>query len=141
MPKKLKNKIRLALAAGKATPSPPVGPVLGSYGVNIAAFCKQYNEQTSTLGNTIIPAEISIYDDRSFSFILKTPPTSVLISKALSLTKGSDNSKQNIVGTLTQQQLEIIALQKLPDLNTDQLAMAKKIVAGTARNMGVAIAS
>lgn len=141
MPKKLLTKVRLALPAGKATPSPPVGPALGSHGVNIAAFCKQYNDQTTSMGNTIIPAEVSIYDDRSFTFILKTPPTSVLITKALSIEKGSENSKENTVGVLTQQQLEAIALQKLPDLNTENIDMAKNIVAGTARNMGVSIQS
>ena len=139
MSKKLIAKVRLALPAGKATPSPPVGPCLGSYGVNIAAFCKQYNDQTSSMGNTVIPAEVCIYEDRSFAFILKTPPTSVLILQALSLQKGSDHSSETTVGILQQEQLESIALQKLPDLNTNNIQMAKRIVAGTARNMGVSI--
>ena len=138
MPKKLIAKVRLALPAGKATPSPPVGPCLGSYGVNIAAFCKQYNDQTSSMGNTVIPAEVCIYEDRSFSFILKTPPTSVLILQALSLQKGSDSSPQS-VGILNHEQLEMIAVRKLPDLNTEDVEMAKRIVLGTARNMGVSV--
>lgn len=138
MPKKLIAKVRLALPAGKATPSPPVGPCLGSYGVNIAAFCKQYNDQTSSMGNTVIPAEVCIYEDRSFSFILKTPPSSVLILQALSLQKGSHQSPQN-VGILNHEQLEKIAVQKLPDLNTEDVEMAKRIVLGTARNMGVSL--
>ncbi len=139
MPKKLIGIVKLALPAGKATPSPPVGPALGSFGVNIASFCKQYNDQTGSMGNTIIPAEVCIYDDRSFSFILKTPPTSVLILQALSLQKGSDNSKKNLVGVLTPTQVEKIAQQKLPDLNTENLESAKRIISGTATNMGVAL--
>lgn len=139
MAKKPIGKVKLALSAGKATPSPPVGPALGSFGVNLAAFCKQYNDQTSSMTNTIVPADITIYDDRSFTFVLKTPPTSLLIVQALSVRKGSPNSKQSIAGTLTQEQLEEIARQKLPDLNTENIDVAKKIVSGTARNMGVSI--
>ena len=139
MSKKLIGKVKLALSAGKATPSPPVGPALGSFGVNLASFCKQYNDQTSSMTDTIVPAEITIYDDRSFTFVLKTPPTSLLILQAVSIKKGSANPKQSPAGRLTQQQLEEIARQKLPDLNTENIEVAKKIVSGTARNMGVSV--
>ena len=139
MAKKIKAFIKLALAAGKATPAPPVGPALGQHGVNIAGFCKEYNAKTSDKVGLIIPVEISVYEDRSYTFILKTPPASVLLAKAAKITKGSSTPNQVNVGSITQSQLEEIANIKLPDLNTTKLTSAVKIVQGTARNMGISI--
>lgn len=139
MPKKLVAIIKLALPAGKATPAPPVGPALGQHGLNIMNFCKEYNARTADKGDLIIPVEISAYEDRSFSFILKTPPASVLLAKAANISKGSDQPNRNNVGSITQDQLEEIAKIKLPDLNASKLTSAMKIVEGTARNMGIKI--
>jgi len=139
MAKPIKTVIKLQCSAGKANPAPPVGPALGQHGVNIMEFCKQFNEQTMDKGDTIIPVEITVYEDRTFSFILKTPPAAVLIKKALNLKKASDNSKKNKVGKLSQKQLEEIATMKLPDLNANDVEAAKKVIAGTARSMGVEI--
>lgn len=139
MAKKLVAIIKLALPAGKATPAPPVGPALGQHGVNIAGFCKEYNARTSDQSGLIIPVEISVFEDRSYSFILKTPPASVLIAKAASISKGSSQPNKLKVGSITQEQLEEIAKTKLPDLNTTKLESAMKIVEGTAKNMGVSI--
>ena len=137
MPKKITAIIKLALSAGKATPAPPVGPALGQHGVNIAAFCKEYNAKTNDKNGLIIPVEILVYEDRSYTFILKTPPASVLLANAAKIKKGSSIPNKINVGSITQIQLEEIANIKLPDLNTKKLSSAKKIVEGTARNMGI----
>ena len=139
MAKKVTAIIKLALPAGKATPAPPVGPALGQHGVNIAAFCKEYNARTGDKVGLIIPVEISVYEDRSYKFILKTPPASVLLANAAKIKKGSSIPNKTKVGSITQAQLEEIANIKLPDLNTTKLSSAKKIVEGTARNMGISI--
>nr|SCW23064.1 Ribosomal protein L11 [Nemalion sp. H.1444] len=139
MAKKVIAIVKLALNAGKATPAPPIGPALGQHGVNIVMFCKDYNARTSDKSGLVIPVEISIYDDRSFTFVLKTPPASVLLAKAAGLSKGSGEPNSKIVGSITTQQLLEIAQVKLPDLNTQNLNQAKKIIAGTAKNMGIMI--
>lgn len=139
MAKAVKTTIKLQCPAGKANPAPPVGPALGQHGVNIMEFCQSFNEQTKDKGDTIIPVEITIYEDRTFTFILKTPPAAVLIKKALKLEKASDNSKKNKVGKLSQSQLTQIAEEKMPDLNANDIEAAKKIIAGTARSIGVEI--
>ncbi len=139
MGKKITALIKLALLAGKATPAPPVGPALGQHGVNIAAFCKEYNAKTNDKAGLIIPVEISVYEDRSYTFILKTPPASVLLAKAASIKSGARTPRRETVGSITTAQLEEIATIKLPDLNTTKLASAMKIVEGTARNMGISI--
>ena len=139
MAKKITALIKLALPAGKATPAPPVGPALGQHGVNIAAFCKEYNAQTGEKAGLIIPVEISVYEDRSYTFILKTPPASVLLAKAAKIKKGSSTPNKVSVGSITKAQLEEIANVKLPDLNTTKIDSAMKIVEGTARNMGISV--
>ena len=139
MGKKITALIKLALPAGKATPAPPVGPALGQHGVNIAAFCKEYNAKTAEKTGLIIPVEISVYEDRSYTFILKTPPASVLLANAAKIKHGAKTPGREIVGSITTNQLEEIATIKLPDLNTTKLASAMKIVEGTARNMGISI--
>ena len=141
MAKKITALIKLALPAAKATPAPPVGPALGQHGVNIAAFCKEYNAKTNDKAGLIIPVEISVYEDRSYTFILKTPPASVLLVNAAKIgnKKGSSEPNKIIVGSITKAQLEEIANIKLPDLNTTKLESAMKIVEGTARNMGISI--
>ncbi len=137
MAKKVTAVIKLALPAGKATPAPPVGPALGQHGVNIMGFCKEYNERTKDQAGLVIPVEITVYEDRSFSFILKTPPTAVLIKKALGIETASGNPKAQKVGKLTDAQVEEIAKIKMPDLNATDLEAAKRMVRGTARSMGV----
>jgi large subunit ribosomal protein L11 len=139
MAKKVVAIIKLALPAGKANPAPPVGPALGQHGVNIMAFCKEYNAKTADQVGTIIPVEISVFEDRSFTFVLKTPPASVLIRKAAGVERGSATPNKQIVGNITPDQLREIAQTKLPDLNANDIEAAIKIVAGTARNMGIAI--
>nr|YP_009093027.1 ribosomal protein L11 [Rhizosolenia imbricata]AIR75700.1 ribosomal protein L11 [Rhizosolenia imbricata] len=139
MAKKIVALIKLALPAGKATPAPPVGPALGQHGVNIAAFCKEYNAKTGDKTGLIIPVEISVYEDRSYTFILKTPPASVLLAEAANIKKGSSTPNKINVGSITKAQLEEIANIKLPDLNTNKINSAMKIVEGTARNMGISI--
>ena len=139
MAKKIKAFVKLALAAGKATPAPPVGPALGQHGVNIAAFCKEYNARTSDKMGLIIPVEISVYEDRSYTFVLKTPPASVLLANAAKIKKGSATPNKLTVGSITKAPLEEIANIKLPDLNTTKINSAIKIVEGTARNMGISI--
>lgn len=141
MPKKIIGFVKLALAAGKATPAPPVGPALGQYGANIVMFCKEYNAKTADKVGLVIPVEISIYDDRSFSFILKTPPASVLLSKAAGISKGSGKPNITVVGSISHDQLREIANTKLPDLNTDDINQAMLIIGGTARSMGIRIGS
>jgi large subunit ribosomal protein L11 len=139
MAKKVVAIIKLALPAGKANPAPPVGPALGQHGVNIMAFCKEYNAKPADQVGTIIPVEISVFEDRSFTFVLKTPPASVLIRKAAGVERGSPTPNKQIVGNITPDQLREIAQTKLPDLNANDIEAAIKIVAGTARNMGIAI--
>jgi len=139
MGKKITALIKLALPAGKATPAPPVGPALGQHGVNIAAFCKEYNARTTDKVGLIIPVEISVFEDRSYTFILKTPPASVLLANAAKIKSGSSTPNKVSVGSVTKAQLEEIAAIKLPDLNTTKLSSAMKIVEGTARNMGISI--
>jgi large subunit ribosomal protein L11 len=131
--------VKLVIPAGKANPAPPVGPALGPHGINIMEFCKQFNAQTQKLGDTIIPAVLSIYNDRSFTFILKTPPASELIKKAAGIVKGSGVPNKEKVGSLTNAQVREIAKTKLPDLNTTSIEAAEMIVKGTARSMGVEI--
>lgn len=139
MAKKVKTEVKLQLPAGKATPAPPVGTALGPHGINIADFTKQFNEKTAPMGDLIIPAVVTIYEDRSFTFILKTPPASVLIKKAIGLDKGSANPLKNKVGKITMAKVREIAERKMPDLNANDIAAAEKIVAGTARSMGVEV--
>ena len=131
--------IKLQIPAGQANPAPPVGPALGAQGVNIMQFCTAFNNETQDKGNTIIPVEITVYEDKSFDFICKTPPAAVLIRQALGIEKGSGVPQRDKVGTLSQAQLTQIAETKLPDLNANDLEAAKKIVAGTARSMGVLV--
>jgi large subunit ribosomal protein L11 len=139
MAKKVVAIVKLALNAGKANPAPPVGPALGQHGVNIMAFCKEYNAKTQDQPGMVIPVEISIYEDRSFTFVLKTPPASVLIKKAAKIETGSNEPQKKKVGQITKAQLAEIATIKMPDLNANDLEAAMKIVGGTARNMGVSI--
>jgi large subunit ribosomal protein L11 len=139
MAKKVVAVIKLALSAGKANPAPPVGPALGQHGVNIMMFCKEYNARTADQVGLVIPVEISVFEDRSFTFILKTPPASVLIQKAAGIAKGSGTPNTTKVGKITTAQLREIAQTKMPDLNANDIDAAMKIVAGTARNMGVTI--
>ncbi|OGF34088.1 50S ribosomal protein L11 [Candidatus Falkowbacteria bacterium RIFOXYC2_FULL_48_21] len=139
MPKKEVVKIKLQIAGGKATPAPPVGPALGQHGVNIQAFCSQFNEATKTKMGDVVPIVITVYDDRSFSFIMKTPPASELIKKAAGIAAGSGKPNLEKVGKLTRAQLRTIAEVKMPDLNANDIEAAMKIIAGTARQMGVTI--
>ena len=140
MAKKVVAIIKLAIDAGKATPAPPIGPALGQHGVNIMMFCKEYNAKTADKAGFVIPVEISVYEDRSFTFILKTPPASVLIKKAAGIEKGSGEPQKVKVGSITTAQLREIAETKMPDLNANDIEAAMRIVGGTARNMGVTIA-
>ncbi len=140
MAKKVVAVIKLALNAGKANPAPPVGPALGQHGVNIMMFCKEYNARTADQVGMVIPVEISVFEDRSFTFALKTPPASVLIRKAAGVEKGSNEPNKKRVGSITRTQLQEIAQTKLPDLNANDIDAAMRIVEGTAKNMGVAIA-
>ena len=131
--------LKLQLPAGKATPAPPVGTALGPHGVNIAQFVKDFNDKTAKMGDTIIPVEMTIFEDRSFSFILKTPPAANLIMKAAGIPKGSGNPLLNKVGKITAKQVREIAEKKMPDLNAVDLDAAEKIIRGTARSMGVEV--
>jgi large subunit ribosomal protein L11 len=137
MAKKVVGQIKLQVPAGQANPSPPVGPALGQHGVNIMEFCKAFNAKTQDQPGMIIPVIITVYADRSFSFITKTPPASILIKKELGIKSGSGVPNRQKVGTLTWEQIEKIAEIKLPDLNTDDITMAARIVAGTCQSMGV----
>nr|YP_009546417.1 ribosomal protein L11 [Gelidium gabrielsonii]AYO27765.1 ribosomal protein L11 [Gelidium gabrielsonii] len=139
MAKKILGIVKLALTAGKATPAPPVGPALGQYGANIVMFCKEYNAKTADKVGLVIPVEISIYEDRSFTFILKTPPASVLIAKAAGIQKGSSQPNSQEVGSISLKQLQEIAETKLQDLNTNDVQKAMSIVSGTANSMGIKI--
>lgn len=140
MAKKVVAIIKLAIPAGKANPAPPIGPALGQHGVNIMAFCKEYNAKTSDKAGLIVPVEISVFEDRSFTFILKTPPASVLIKKAAKIEKGSGEPNKTTVGSITRAQLQEIAEMKMPDLNANDVEAAMNIIEGTARNMGVTVA-
>jgi large subunit ribosomal protein L11 len=137
MAKKVINKLKLNLPAGTATPAPPVGPILGQAGINMMEFLKQYNAKTQDKKGQTIPAEITIYEDRSFTFVLKLPPVSAMIKQVLKLKSGSQTPKNKMVGKLSAQQAKEIAEQKLPDLNTTDLEAAIRTVKGTARSMGV----
>mgnify|MGYP000660050381 CR=1 FL=1 len=139
MARKVVAVIKLAIAAGKANPAPPIGPALGQHGVNIMMFCKEYNARTADQAGLVVPVEISVFEDRSFTFILKTPPASVLIKKAAGIEKGSGEPNRTQVGQITKAQLQDIAQTKMPDLNANDIDAAMNIVAGTARNMGVAV--
>ena len=139
MAKKIKTILKLQLEAGKANPAPPVGTALGPQGINIQDFCKQFNDATKNMMGDVVPAQITIYEDRSFSFILKTPPASALLKKAAGIEKGSKDSLKSKVGKVSKAQVREIAEKKMPDLNANDLAAAEKIIAGTARNMGIEV--
>ena len=139
MAKKVTGAIKLQIPAGKANPAPPVGPALGQQGVNIMEFCKQFNSKTQQLGDTIIPVIITVYSDRSFTFILKTPPVSILLKKAAKLQSGSSNPSKDKVGTVSMAQVQEIAKTKLPDLNCLTIESAVNQVLGTAKSMGVEV--
>jgi len=139
MAKKIKTIIKLQLPAGAANPAPPVGTALGPQGINIQDFCKRFNDATKDMKGDIVPAEIKIFEDRSFSFILKTPPASALLKKAAGIEKGSKEASKSKVGKVTKADIRAIAEKKMPDLNADTLEAAEKIIAGTARNMGIEI--
>ena len=139
MAKELKTQVKLQIAAGKANPAPPVGPALGQHGLNIQEFCSAFNEQTKDKGGDVIPVVINIYEDRSFDFICKTPPAAELIKKAINLKKGSGEPRKNKVGKITKAQLQEIAEKKMEDLNAKDMDAAIKIVAGTAKSLGVIV--
>ena len=139
MAKKIQAILKLQIEAGKATPAPPVGPALGQHGVNIMGFCKEYNERTASQAGSIVPVELTIYQDRSFSFITKTPPTSFLLKKVLEVEKGSGSALQEKVGSLPRSKIREIAELKMKDLNTTDLDKAINIIEGTARSMGIEI--
>ena len=139
MAKKIKTVIKLQIPAGAANPAPPVGPALGQHGLNIMAFCKEYNEKTASQSGSIIPVEITVYEDRSFTFVCKTPPASDLIKKALKLEKASGKAGHDSVASLTKKQLRELAEIKSKDLNVKSIEAAERIIAGTARSMGVKV--
>lgn len=139
MAKKVVAVIKLQIPAGKATPAPPVGPALGQHGLNIMAFCKEYNARTANMVGSIVPVEITVYEDRSFTFVTKTPPAGDLLRKAAGVEKGSGDPNRKKVGRITRQQLREIAQTKMPDLNARDLEAAERIIAGTARSMGIEI--
>lgn len=139
MAKKVKSIIKLQIPAGKATPAPPVGPALGQHGINIMAFCKEYNERTASQEGFIIPVQITVYEDRSFSFVTKMPPASDLLRRALGVEKGSGNPGNEKIGKISKDKIYEIARNKMKDLNTTDIEKAASIVAGTARSMGIEI--
>ena len=139
MAKKVTGMIKLQIPAGKATPAPPVGPALGQHGVNIMQFCKEFNAKTSDQNGLIIPVVITVYQDRSYSFITKTPPAAVLIKKAIGLEKGSGEPNRNKVATISKEQIKEIAELKMPDLSAGSIEAAMSMIAGTARSMGVVV--
>lgn len=139
MAKKVTAQIKLHVSAGQANPAPPVGPALGQHGVNIMQFCKQFNDQTKGREGLILPVVISVYEDRSFTFIIKTPPSSILLKRAANLAKASGIAGKEVIGSVTKKQVDEIAKQKIKDLNTSDLAQAFKIVKGTARSMGITV--
>jgi large subunit ribosomal protein L11 len=139
MAKKIKAIIKLQIEAGKATPAPPVGPALGQHGVNIMGFCKEYNEQTKSQSGSIVPVEITVFEDRSFTFITKTPPASDLLKKAMSIEKGSGLAGQQSAGTISREKIKEIAKMKMKDLNAVDIEGATRIIEGSARSMGVKV--
>ena len=139
MAKKVKAIIKLQVEAGKANPAPPVGPALGQHGINIMAFCKEYNERTAAQAGSVIPVEITVFDDGSFTFITKTPPTTDLLKKALGIEKGASASGRETVGTLSRDKLREIAQLKAKDLNATSIEGAERIIEGTARSMGIEV--
>jgi large subunit ribosomal protein L11 len=139
MAKKLMTVIKLQIPAGKANPAPPIGPALGQHGVAIPVFCQQFNARTQSMGDNIVPVEISVFEDRTFTFITKTPPASNLILKAINAQKGSGEPNKNKIGTITMAQIRQIAETKMPDLNCHDVDAASKTIAGTARSMGVKV--
>jgi len=139
MAKKITAQIKLHVSAGAANPAPPVGPALGQHGVNIMMFCKQFNEQTKGRDGLILPVVISVFEDRTFSFIIKSPPSSVLLKRAANLAKASGTAGKETIGKVTKKQVEEIAKQKMSDLNTGDLETAMKVIAGTARSMGIEV--
>lgn len=139
MAKKVKIVIKVQAPAGRANPAPPIGPALGQHGVNIMEFVNQFNEKTKDMGDTVVPAEITIYEDRTFDFILKTPPASVLLKKAARVEKGSGVPNKDKVGTVTKEQVREIAEKKMTDLNATDIEQAMKIIEGTARSMGIEV--
>lgn len=139
MAKKVVAQIKLHIPAASANPAPPVGPALGQHGVNIMQFCKQFNDQTKGRDGLILPVVISVYEDKSFTFIIKTPPSSILLKRAANLAKASGTAGREVIGSVTRKQVEEIAKQKVKDLNTSDLASAIKIIEGTAKSMGISI--
>lgn len=139
MAKKVLKKLKLVIPAGKATPAPPVGPALGQAGINIGDFVKKFNDATASMPGDIIPVEISVYEDRSYDFVLKTPPASALVKKMLKLESGSGENLKKKVGTITKAQIREIAEKKMPDLNAGSIEAAMKIIEGTCRSMGVEV--
>jgi large subunit ribosomal protein L11 len=138
--RKVKAIVKLQISAGKANPAPPVGPALGQHGVNIMGFCKEYNERTASQAGTVIPVEITIFDDRSFTFVTKTPPAGDLLKKAAGIESGSGTAGRTSAGSVSRSQIREIAETKMPDLNATTLAAAEKIIEGTARSMGIQVA-
>jgi large subunit ribosomal protein L11 len=139
MAKKVKTVIKLQIPAGKATPAYPVGPALGQHGVNIMAFCKEYNDRTASQGNFVIPVEITVFEDRSFTFVTKTPPASDLLKRALGIEKGSGTAGRDKVGKISREKIREIAQMKMKDLNALDLAAAERIIEGSARSMGIEV--
>jgi len=139
MAKKVVAQVKLQLPAGKATPAPPVGPAIGQRGVNIMEFCKRFNAETADKAGMILPVIVTVYEDRSFSFVVKTPPASFLLKKAANIESGSGEPKRKIVGKVTRKQIEEIAKLKMPDLTANDLEAAKKIIEGTAKSMGIEV--
>jgi large subunit ribosomal protein L11 len=139
MAKKIKTTLKILLPAGGATPAPPVGPALGQHGLNIIAFCKEYNERTGSQAGLVIPAEITVYEDRSFTFVTKTPPVTDLLKKAVGMEKGSETAKLKLVGRITKDRIKAIAEMKMKDLNAIDLEGAMRIIEGTARSMGIEV--
>lgn len=139
MPKEVKTIVKLQIPAGKATPAPPIGPALGQHGLNIQEFCTSFNDKTRDMGGDVIPVELSIYEDRSFDFVLKTPPAAELLKKASGLQKGSGIPHKEKVGKVTKDQVREIAEKKMPDLNANDIEAAMKIIEGTARSMGITV--
>jgi len=139
MSKKILTVVKIQIPAGKANPAPPIGPVLGQHGLNIAEFCQKFNEKTKDKGDDLIPVEINIFENRSYDFILKTPPTSFLLKKAAGIKKGSGEPQKKKVGKVTKAQIKEIAKKKMNDLNTDDLEQATKVICGTAKNMGITV--
>jgi large subunit ribosomal protein L11 len=139
MAKKVRAVVRIQLEAGKATPAPPVGPALGQHAINIMQFCKEYNEKTSSQAGQIVPAEVTVFEDRSFTFVLKTPPASDMLRKAAGVDKGSSAQKRDKVGSISKQQLREIATAKMRDLNAADVEAAERMIAGSARSMGIEV--